>query len=194
MPLLYGEGANKAFRRLQLEIIKISNDESIFAWTGSDAYSSILVTSPTEFLHSENIICGDDCRPPWTMTHKGLEIVIPKQHTAVSHYATPDRSTYIVLNCYRNGDHIKPLVLRVEMLSPGNTAGFRSCGTLDADDWPPRLKTKLMNLDSLFVSRQDKGDYIYVDRENLSILLNEPDMCETIYVRDPAITKRYSRL
>ncbi|KAI9150221.1 Vegetative incompatibility protein [Paramyrothecium foliicola] len=31
MPLLYGEGF-KAFRRLQEEIIKVSNDQSIFAW------------------------------------------------------------------------------------------------------------------------------------------------------------------
>jgi Heterokaryon incompatibility protein (HET) len=32
MPLLYGEGSAKAFRRLQEEIIKSSNDQSIFAW------------------------------------------------------------------------------------------------------------------------------------------------------------------
>ena len=31
MPMLYGEG-KKAFRRLQLEIIRMSNDQSIFAW------------------------------------------------------------------------------------------------------------------------------------------------------------------
>ena len=31
MPMLYGEG-KKAFHRLQLEIIRISNDQSIFAW------------------------------------------------------------------------------------------------------------------------------------------------------------------
>ena len=31
MPMLYGEG-NKAFRRLQLEIIQMSDDQSIFAW------------------------------------------------------------------------------------------------------------------------------------------------------------------
>ena len=31
MPMLYGEG-KKAFHRLQLEIIRSSNDQSIFAW------------------------------------------------------------------------------------------------------------------------------------------------------------------
>ena len=33
MPLLYGEGP-KAFARLQGEILKVSNDETIFAWEG----------------------------------------------------------------------------------------------------------------------------------------------------------------
>lgn len=33
MPLLYGEGAGKAFRRLCEEVIKISDDDSIFRQT-----------------------------------------------------------------------------------------------------------------------------------------------------------------
>ncbi|KAH8602443.1 heterokaryon incompatibility protein-domain-containing protein [Bisporella sp. PMI_857] len=32
MPILYGEGLKAAFKRLQLEIIKVSPDQSIFAW------------------------------------------------------------------------------------------------------------------------------------------------------------------
>jgi hypothetical protein len=40
MPLLYGEGKHAAFRRLQLEILKDSNDESIFAWRNG-GYSSL---------------------------------------------------------------------------------------------------------------------------------------------------------
>jgi hypothetical protein len=34
MPLLYGEGS-RAFMRLQDEIMKISDDQTIFAWAGS---------------------------------------------------------------------------------------------------------------------------------------------------------------
>lgn len=40
MPLIYGEGEQKAFLRLQEEIIKRSVDLSIFAWSGSFAHSS----------------------------------------------------------------------------------------------------------------------------------------------------------
>ncbi|KAL2677356.1 hypothetical protein Neosp_011125 [[Neocosmospora] mangrovei] len=55
MPLLYGEG-NKAFFRLQMEILQSSNDQSIFAWEqkfnpaeGWRVLSSILATSLEDF-------------------------------------------------------------------------------------------------------------------------------------------------
>ncbi|KAL8956398.1 MAG: hypothetical protein Q9193_006083, partial [Seirophora villosa] len=57
MPLLYGEGAVKAFLRLQSEILSKSEDETIFAWT-SDSYSdpegssSLLATEPRFFANS----------------------------------------------------------------------------------------------------------------------------------------------
>lgn len=45
MPLLYGEGANNAFRRLQLEILNSSPDESILAWytNGNLSLDEILI-------------------------------------------------------------------------------------------------------------------------------------------------------
>ena len=51
MPMLYGEG-KKAFHRLQVEIIRSSNDQSIFAW-GCDLpnvwIGSILADDPSFF-------------------------------------------------------------------------------------------------------------------------------------------------
>jgi len=55
MPLLYGEG-EKAFVRLQEEILKISDDHSIFAWRSHDNRGGILATSPDAFIRSGNII------------------------------------------------------------------------------------------------------------------------------------------
>jgi len=57
MPMLYGEG-KKAFHRLQLEIIRASNDQSIFAW-GCTACNvvrtgSILADDPSDFF-----LCGE---------------------------------------------------------------------------------------------------------------------------------------
>ena len=51
MPMLYGEG-KKAFHRLQLEIIRISNDQSIFAWGWSrdvGRSGNILADDPSFF-------------------------------------------------------------------------------------------------------------------------------------------------
>ncbi|KAF5671803.1 beta transducin [Fusarium heterosporum] len=55
MPLLYGEGQIKAFKRLQEEIIKSTDDESIFAWrqpryrVAGKTYWSLLANSPSAF-------------------------------------------------------------------------------------------------------------------------------------------------
>ena len=51
MPMLYGEG-KKAFQRLQLEIIRSSNDRSIFAWESLSSgvrIGSILADDPSDF-------------------------------------------------------------------------------------------------------------------------------------------------
>ena len=51
MPMLYGEG-KKAFHRLQLEIIRSSNDQSIFAWgsmSSSMRIGSVLADDPSFF-------------------------------------------------------------------------------------------------------------------------------------------------
>ncbi|MCJ1328407.1 hypothetical protein MMC10_005084 [Thelotrema lepadinum] len=84
MPMLYGEGGKRAFLRLQEEIMRRSNDRSIFAWTDPDAspYAScgLLATSPSFFgaagsYKSENDWRrGVEYRTPYSMTNFGLDI------------------------------------------------------------------------------------------------------------------------
>lgn len=87
MPLLYGEG-EKAFTRLQYEIIKESDDESIFAWTVDPTRpkdrriqrTGMLARSPQDFSHCKGIvspILGVVPRPPYSITNKGLDIHVP---------------------------------------------------------------------------------------------------------------------
>ncbi|KAL4078035.1 hypothetical protein J3A83DRAFT_4476674 [Scleroderma citrinum] len=57
MPMLYGEGRN-AFHRLQLEIIRMSNDQSIFAWGHSmttGRSGSILADDPSFFADCHDV-------------------------------------------------------------------------------------------------------------------------------------------
>jgi hypothetical protein len=75
MSLLYGEG-ERAFLRLQTEIVNSSTDETIFAWRGqSDLLHGLLASSPSDFRNSGNIIRLPSRRLyPYSMTNKGLQI------------------------------------------------------------------------------------------------------------------------
>lgn len=81
MPLLYGEGG-KAFLRLQEEIMKSSDDESIFAWVNPDAQdnelSGLLAKNPSYFSKSSEIIYYQDFedREPYVMSNRGLSITL----------------------------------------------------------------------------------------------------------------------
>jgi len=82
MPMLYGEGSG-AFYRLQLEIIKQTNDHTIFAWEYSShrmSYMSIFAPSPAQFENAAGFLPNATReRQPATyeMTNHGLNITIP---------------------------------------------------------------------------------------------------------------------
>lgn len=86
IPLLYGEG-DRAFIRLQEEIMRISDDHSLFAWTDEDllqgAPCGLLARSPAQF--SKLVFCDrkhwthsgaaeDQDYEPHTMTNQGIQI------------------------------------------------------------------------------------------------------------------------
>lgn len=79
MPLIYGEG-EKAFRRLQEEIIKQVDDESIFAWTMSTnswRMFPILAASPAQFRGCNVVRRQIKAREPYSVTNQGLEFSSP---------------------------------------------------------------------------------------------------------------------
>ena len=77
MPMIYGEGA-KAFRRLQEEIIKQSDDQSIFVWSSaSSTFSSgLLASSPSNFAncHYMNSSAFGAVSPTFSLSSRGVEI------------------------------------------------------------------------------------------------------------------------
>ncbi|KAF7194755.1 Vegetative incompatibility protein HET-E-1 [Pseudocercospora fuligena] len=83
MPLVYGEG-NNAFRRLQQEILRHSNDESIFAWRpsldddGNTTETGILAPSPEFFAQAQHMHrCNLIPRQPYRVTNKGIKMQAP---------------------------------------------------------------------------------------------------------------------
>ena len=101
-PLLYGEG-ERAFTRLQEEIVKNSNDLSLLAWlspkdetsTNIDRICGIFASHPREFQASDKLTLTNDVRfiPDFTMTNKGLKI-----HTLL-HFDPSEELHVLELNC-----------------------------------------------------------------------------------------------
>ncbi|RMY07246.1 hypothetical protein D0868_05451 [Hortaea werneckii] len=85
MPLLYGEG-RKAFQRLQEEIMRYSDDQSLFAWINCDCTSDtetphgLLACSATAFgFHEASSTVpykSKRGRTPYAMTNRGLQITL----------------------------------------------------------------------------------------------------------------------
>ncbi|KAI2634051.1 HET-domain-containing protein [Xylaria nigripes] len=87
MPLLYGEG-NKAFLRLQQEIVKMTDDQSILAWDLSDprcaSGTGILAPSPAEFRSCGSIVRDLEVkRTPYSLTNLGISVTLPTIKTKV---------------------------------------------------------------------------------------------------------------
>ncbi|KAI1361230.1 HET domain protein [Xylaria arbuscula] len=108
MPMLYGEGGERAFLRLQEQIVKETNDLSIFAWKAipaeSQKYRGIFARSPAEFrdCHALRLIDDPVFSPEFTLSNKGLRITTD----LVS--AMEDGAYLLKLNC-KNGALGHPL-------------------------------------------------------------------------------------
>jgi hypothetical protein len=80
MAMLYGEG-DKAFFRLQEEIMKISDDHTIFAWKTDywGAFSGgLLADSPAAFRESGNIVSSANHHDgSFSSTNRGLRLELP---------------------------------------------------------------------------------------------------------------------
>jgi hypothetical protein len=85
MPLLYGEGRG-AFTRLQEEILKETDDQSLLAWglvgnrnLDRPINTGVFANSPDAFLGSEDVVPfpSKPGRQPHSVTNKGVRIELP---------------------------------------------------------------------------------------------------------------------
>ncbi|KPM41197.1 hypothetical protein AK830_g5364 [Neonectria ditissima] len=104
MPLLYGEG-EKAFTRLQEQILSQSDDETIFAWNTEKplegTFFGLLAERPSYFRNSDHLepVSRLALGEPWAMTSKGLKVEFNLQECT----DTPDADCFVVLNCESRG-------------------------------------------------------------------------------------------
>ncbi len=109
MPLLYGE-SHRAFHRLQEELIKVSDDESLFAHSGPN----ILAESPAAFKSATERyeLSRSSQHKPYSITNMGLNIELPLIIQADPGYPLG------VLNCHHGDDykHFFAIPLRATFL------------------------------------------------------------------------------
>lgn len=122
MPLLYGEG-EKAFLRLQQEIMNDSDDETIFAWVDTKfssqnggetdhVLSGLLATHPSAFSSSRCITeeHATETSVPFAMTNSGLSITLPLEDLG--------KGIYIAwLRCIRSDTNLR-IGIYLKKLSP----------------------------------------------------------------------------
>jgi heterokaryon incompatibility protein (HET) len=94
MPLLYGEGAERAFVRLQRELLRETTDESWLAWgalpgesraepastnTDSDLLCGMLAKSPAYFWNCRDVVvCYTASKTPISTSSMGIHVDIPE--------------------------------------------------------------------------------------------------------------------
>jgi ankyrin repeat protein len=101
MPLLYGEG-ERAFTRLQEEIMKVSDDHSLFAWKSSEKQGGLLATSPAAFVNSGEVIPfnpSSTLSGAITVNNKGIHLKL--------HFRTVFQDVGLaILPCIENGKEV----------------------------------------------------------------------------------------
>jgi hypothetical protein len=159
MPLLYGEGEDGAFRRLQQEIIKDSDDQSIFAWAVDDTSMpqpktaerrvfSVLARSPAAFEHSNDVVQADSSmfaylprslagiRAPTVFDNKGMHLSLP-----VVPVTSETRNHFLaVLACSRIHKEEERLVIRLRDVSANGGRYIR----IEQHDLPTISKDEIL--------------------------------------------------
>lgn len=147
MPLLYGE-ERKAFTRLQEEIIRATDDHSIFAWTipksvVDKAWTQlsrwnavwtphpILAPSPHYFVACGNVfVTGREYGEPSILTKHGLRIELCLKREdflphSVNSFYDNSKTLLAPLNCcLRSGSELVPLSLPLLEIDSSNVRGM----------------------------------------------------------------------
>jgi hypothetical protein len=119
MPLLYGEG-EKAFMRLQEEIMRRSDDESLFAWDRDEVgHSGLLASTPDRFAACKQMVSlyrnPDTPVTPSSMTNMGVAIRLPislyRSASAADTYVASLRCLQSAKNYHRMVVFLTPLFL-----------------------------------------------------------------------------------
>jgi hypothetical protein len=165
MPMLYGEG-QRAFYRLQLEILKQSNDHTIFAWDYPVSYpfgrppTAVLAPSPSYFFNSRgtqpiHAPCSTETLT-FAVTNNGLKIRLPVVKTDTNEFVA-------FLHCENhNGDNVGVRLSKLDNERYHRSPGSSLVDSSEYEDRPGKMRTLYLVLGS----NLDHADNIKSARQN----------------------------
>ncbi|KAI4088291.1 MAG: hypothetical protein LQ348_004314 [Seirophora lacunosa] len=190
MPLLYGEGV-KAFVRLQHEVARKSDDESLFAWNTEGLQSGIFAPNSLAFAGCRDI---QSLKKPnihrvlpkqaSTITNRGLHLeVLPRRiqlsqlHGAANlpEEALQYRCFLLPLNCARAGNEDKPFTIIIRSVSHDQYTRFLpgECMVYEKyfpDDYMERDRQKKENFQHMiFIQDPPEEIYSWIPSRRLTI-------------------------
>ncbi|OHE99924.1 major facilitator superfamily transporter [Colletotrichum orchidophilum] len=177
MPLLYGEG-EMAFIRLQEEIMRRTDDQSIFAWLqpGPSRNTGFLAKSPSYFNQSGGVKRVDTTHrvAPYSFTNKGIQIEMPLLEPSSSKlgfsfipgdnneqfgsaagisFTFSPTSTIAILNCNRAGRHLGLYLERAGDLEPFYRCSHKLGFVSVPEDW-----VKAAKIETILLRAEDPED------------------------------------
>ena len=137
MPLLYGEGGVHAFLRLQEELLRKYDDQSLFAWNLVDwkapsTYRNALAPSPKCFQNCGDVVCCEFGHSIYhsTITNVGILIKLPLIEDLGGFATLRTNSARAILKCRRRGDFSNAIAIH---LCRSSNWVYRR------DSWPQKL-------------------------------------------------------
>jgi uncharacterized protein YerC len=178
MPLLYGEGQAKAFGRLQEEIMRRTEDHSIFAWSGKGTdfgndMVGFLAPHPSAFSYGKIDLCELPGRAtPLSITGRGICAQLPliyEEHYSLDYLA--------VIGCQKSGLPETYYAIPVTRLKESSDVYRRASPNLQIVSLH---KVKDAALSTIFMLRGSKPTHLE-DKDTIQVWLSLLEMKDCIY-------------
>jgi hypothetical protein len=194
MPLLYGEGLMRAFGRLQEEIMRRTEDHSIFAWSGKDTdfgndMVGFLAPDPSAFTYGKVGLSPLPERvDPLSITGRGIRVEVPliRQEGHGENYLA-------IIGCHESGSSETYYAIPITPLKKSGDVFRRRSSDLQKVSRTEAENAKLKNI---FLLRHSKPTHLE-DKDTMQVWFSLLETRDCIYSIKGAVPKsrwNYSRL
>jgi hypothetical protein len=178
MPLLYGEGLVRAFGRLQEEIMRRTEDHSIFAWSGigtdfGNDMVGFLAPHPSAFSYGKVDLCELPKHvEPLSITGRGIRAQVP-----LIRQAGHGENYVAIIGCYKSGSSKSYYAIPVTCLKKSSDVYRRRSPDLQTVSFK---EAESATLSAIFLLRHSKPTHLE-DKDTTQVWFSLLEMRDCIY-------------